>query len=569
MRLLVNALVSLFRLLRNAYVRVLRRPPDFVWIPINGTLPEVDPPRLGFLRRRLNPRQHALSLEAIRNRLDHTLADGRPRGVILRVENLQAGWATLEELRAELKRFQSEGKKVVAYLVDGGISCYYLAAVADEVFASPLSTLNVVGLRVRVNFLKDALSSLGLETEVFAVSPYKSAADPLARSDFSKEAREQVERLLDRRFEELTAAISAGRDMSPEKIRDLIDRAPYPAAEAVREGLLDGALYEDELPGRLADGEKPARLAEWRAAKKALRVPYRSRARRKKSVGLVSVTGTITRGRSRKLPVPLPLLGREQAGSDSVVAALRVAEKQRRIGAILLHVDSPGGDALASDLIWREVERVRRKKPVVVLMGNAAASGGYYVSAAADLIVARKNTITGSIGVILARLVASGLFDKLKVNPVTVERGARANLLDPRKSPNQDELVVLQEQLHNFYDEFKSRVEEGRKLRPDTLEEIAGGRVWTGTEALEKSLVDEIGDFRTALERARELAGISDSSSDVLVKVPPPAGTRPTPGKPIQDEPIQEAVEAVRDALSELGAGRVWALAPYEISEDC
>jgi protease-4 len=561
MRLLVNALVNLFRLLRNAYVRVLRRPPNFVWLPVTGTLPEFDRPRLGLLRRRLGPRPHALSLETIRARLERILSDGRPRGVILRVENLEAGWAALEELRAELTRFRSKGKRVVAYLVDGGTSSYYLAAAADEIFASPLSSLNVVGLRTRVNFLKDALNSLGLEAEVLAVSPYKSAADPLVRSDFSKEAREQVERLLDRRFEELLAAISTGRDMPSEKVRALIDRAPYTAAEAVNEGLLDGALYEDELAGRLAGDESPARLAEWRAAKKALRVPYR-RSARKGSVGLVGVTGTITRGRSRKLPVPLPLLGREQAGSDSIVAALRVAEKQRRIGAILLHVDSPGGDALASDLIWREVERVRRKKPVVVLMGNAAASGGYYVSAAANLIVARKSTITGSIGVILARPVASGLLQRLKINPVTVERGARANLLDPRKPPSPDELAVLEDQLHNFYEEFKNRVEEGRKLRPDTLEEIAGGRVWTGAEGLEQNLVDEIGGFRIALERARELAGISDSSPDVLVKVPPPAGARPTPG-----EPIREAVDAVRDALSELGVARVWALAPYEISD--
>src|SRR5918999_694881 len=144
MSLLVNALVNPFRLLRNAYVRVLRRPPDFVWIPINGTLPELDPPRLGLLRRRFGPRPRALSLEAIRDRLDYILADGRPRGVILRVDSLKAGWSALEELRAELKRFQSNGKKVVAYLVDGGTSSYYLAAVADEVFASPLSTLNVV-----------------------------------------------------------------------------------------------------------------------------------------------------------------------------------------------------------------------------------------------------------------------------------------------------------------------------------------------------------------------------------------------------------------------------------------
>ena len=562
MSLLTDALFNLFRLLRNAYARAFRRSPDFVWVAVTGDLPEFEPTKKGLLRRRLDPRPPAPSLEGIRERLDRVLADGRVGGVILRVQNLDAGWAALEELRTELHRFRSNGKKVVAYLMDPGTRSYYLASAADEIFASPLSTLNVVGLRTRVNFLKDALESLGLKTEVFAVSPYKSAADPLARSNFTQEAREQVERLLDRRFGELVAAISAGRSMPPEEVRALIDGAPYSAAEAVRKELLDGALYEDGLPERLTDGEKSAKLAEWQVAKRALRVRYRRRAR-KKLVGLVRVTGAIMRGRSRRLPVPLPLIGREQAGSDSVVAALRVAEKSRHIGAILLHVDSPGGDALASDLIWREVERIRQKKPIAVLMGNAAASGGYYVSAAANLIVARKNTITGSIGVILARPVAAGLFGKLKVNPVTIERGARSNLLDPRRYPTPDEMAVLNEQLQNFYGEFKNRVEWGGKLQPDVLEEIAGGRVWTGDEALARGLVDEIGGFRTVLEKARELAGIPDDLSDVLVKIPPPKKARPTPG-----EPVREALEAVRDALSELGTTRVWALAPYEISDD-
>ena len=562
MNLLVNVLVNLFRLLRNAYARAFRRPADFVWIPITGALPEFEPPKKGLLRRRLDPRLTNPSLEAIRARLDRVLADGRPKGAILRIENLDAGWAALEELRAELHRFRSNRKKVVAYLVDPGTGSYYLASAADEIFASPLSTLSVVGLRVRVNFLKDALGRLGLETAVLAVSPYKSAADPLVRSDFSREAREQVERLLDRRFDEIVAAISSGRDTPPGKTRALIDRAPYSAAEAVEEGLLDGALYEDEMAERLGDGERPAKLAEWRIAKKALGVPYRKRVR--KVVGLVRVAGTLVRGSDRRLPVSLPILGNEQAGSDSVVAALRVAEKSRRVGAILLHVDSRGGDALASDLIWREVERIRPKKPVVILMGNAAASGGYYVSAAASHIVARKNTITGSIGVILARPVASGLFGKLKINPVTIERGARSNFLDPSQRPSPEELAVLNKQLHNFYDEFKDRVASGRGLEPDALEGIAGGRVWTGTEALERHLVDEIGGFREALDKARELAGIPEKASDgLLARVSPPRNARPTPG-----EPVREALETARDALSEFRASRVWALAPYEISED-
>src|SRR5215207_2610747 len=342
MSLLVNALINLFRLLRNAHARALRRPADFVWISVTGALSEFEPPKKGLLRRRLDPWPTAPSLEAIRARLERVLADDPPRGVILRIENLDAGWATLEELRAELRRFRSKGKKVVAYLVDPGTRSYYLASAADEIFASPLSTLNVVGMRARVNFLKDALGRLGLEAEVLAVSPYKSAYDPLARSDFSREVREQVERLLDRRFDELVAAISTGRDVAPRRTQVLIDQAPYSATEAVEEGLLDGALYEDELAERLGDGERSAKLAEWRVAKKALRIPYQRRAR--KVVGLVRVEGTIVRGRSRKLPVPLPILGSEQAGSDSVVAALRVAEKSRRVGAILLHVDSRGGD---------------------------------------------------------------------------------------------------------------------------------------------------------------------------------------------------------------------------------
>src|SRR5919199_2090140 len=274
MSLLVSALVNLFRLLRNVHARAFRRPADFVWISVTGALPEFEPSKRGLLRRRLDPRPTTPSLEAIRAQLDRLLVDGRPRGVILRVENLDADWAVLEELRAELHRFRSKGKKVVAYLVDPGTRSYYLASAADEIFASPLSTLSVVGLRARVNFLKDALSHVGLEAEVLAVSPYKSAADPISRSDFSKESREQVERLLDQRFGELVAAVSTGRDIAPGKTRALIDRAPYSAAEAAEVVLLDGALYEDELPERLGDGEKPAKLAEWRGAKKGLRGPF-------------------------------------------------------------------------------------------------------------------------------------------------------------------------------------------------------------------------------------------------------------------------------------------------------
>ena len=564
MNLLINAVVNLYLSLRNGLVRVFRRPPDFVWIPVSGSLPEFEPRRRGFVRRRLGPRLSGPSLEGIRSRLDRILTDGRPSGVVLRVENLDAGWASLEELRRELERFRRAGKRVVAYLVDPGNRDFYVASGADEVFASPLSALNVVGVSARVNFLKDALSRVGIRTEVVAVSPYKSAGDNLSRSDFSEESREQTERLLDRRFEALVDAISAGRGLPRDEVRRLIDGAPYTAAAAEEKGLIDGVLYEDELGGKLGEGGRRARLSEWAVARRALRVPYRKKARKSGVVAVVGVEGAIVRGRGRNLPIPLPLLGREQAGSDSIVAALRVAEGNRRVGAVLLHVDSPGGDALASDLIWREVERLRHKKPVVVLMGNAAASGGYYVSAPASHVVARENTITGSIGVILTRPVAAGLLGDLGINPVTVERGARSNLLDPRREPTADELSVLREQLSSVYDQFKDRVVRGRGIDPATLEDLAGGRVWTGTEALQRGLVDEIGGFREALRKASSLAGMGgDDPAAALLKIPVPAGARPSPG-----EPVREAVDTMLEALAELKTPRTWALAPFWAEDD-
>jgi protease IV len=563
MSLVIDALVNLWRLSRNAYVRLFGRPPDYVWIEVSGSLPEFES-RVGLLQRRLRPGPTGPSLEKIREQLRRISADGRTRGVVLRVRGLDAGWAALEELRHELAAFRERGGRVVAYLVEADSRSYYLACAADEILATPLATIGVVGVRTRVNFLRDALDRIGLEAEVVAVSPYKSAGDPFVRNDFSEESREQAERLLDRRYEELVGAIAQARRISPEEARARIDRAPYGAPEALARGLLDGVCYEDELPERLGVGGERAGLAEWGAARKTLRVPYRRSLRRR--VGLVSLSGAIVRGKSRKIPVPLPIVGGEQAGSESILAALRLAEKNRRVAAILFHVESPGGDALASDLIWREVERIRAKKPVVVLMGNTAASGGYYVSAAANHVVARRNTITGSIGVLSIRPVAENLYEKLGVNPAALQRGDRAGLLDPSRHPTRDEMQVLETQIGFIYDEFKDRVSRGRSMEIADLEGIAGGRVWTGAEALELGLADEVGGFQEALRKARQLGKIERDAPGVLLKIPPPRSGRPAPGDPAQA--AREMVGDIKLAISELLVYRVWAVAPYEISED-
>lgn len=564
MSLVLGLLVNLWRLPRNAWVRLAGRPPEYVALEVSGSLPEFEP-RVGLLQRRLRPGPVAPSLERLRACLARISSDGRTRGVMLRLRALDAGWASLEELRRELLAFRERGGRVVAYLLDPVDSrSYYLACAADEILATPLATIAVTGLRSRVNFLKDALGRVGLEAEVIAVSPYKSAGDPYVRNDFSREAREQAERLLDRRYEELVWAISRGRDLTLEEARARIDGAPYAAPEALGRGLLDAVCYEDELPERLGGGEERVRISEWEAARRSLRVPYRRSARRR--VGLVSLSGTIVRGRSRRLPVPLPLVGAEQAGSDTVVAALRRAEKTRRVAAILFHVESPGGDALASDLIWREVERLRATKPVVVLMGNVAASGGYYVSAAANHVVARSGTLTGSIGVLSIRPVASGLYERIGVHPAAVQRGARAGLLDFSRRPTADELRVLRDQIAFTYDQFKDRVARGRDLNATDLEGMAAGRVWTGAEALDLGLADEVGGFEEALRKARELGKVERAGSEALLRVSAPRGVRPAPGEPA--EAVRELVDGLRAGLLDLGAARVWAAAPYDISED-
>ena len=561
MSAILDVLVNLWRFGRNALVRLLRPPPDFVWLELGGALPEFETP-VGFVRKRFARGPSSVSLQALRERLGRISADGRLRGVVLRVRDLDAGWASLEEARGELLAFREGGGRVVAYLADPvDTRSYYLAGAADEILAAPLVTVGVTGVRTRVSFFKDALDRLGIGAEVVAVSPYKSAGEPYTRNDFSSEAREQAGRLLDGRYEELIRAISGARGLAAAEAREMIDRAPYGAEEAVAVGLIDGVLYEDDLARRLARGDERARIAEWAAARKSLKVPYRRRSRRR--VGLVEVSGAITRGRSRKLPVPLPFLGGERAGSESVVAALRGAEKNGRVAAVLLRVESPGGDALASDLIWREVQRISTKKPVVVLMGNVAASGGYYISAPAAHVVARRTTVTGSIGVITIRPVADRLYDKLGVHPIGLERGRRAGMMDPGQPPTEDELRVLEGQIGGVYDEFKARVASGRNLAD--LEGLAGGRVWSGTEALERDLVDGLGGFREALAKARELGGIEGGKTDVLVRIPAPRTGRPAPGSP--SEVVGEVVETMRREVSELSGG-VWAMGPYTISDD-
>ncbi|MCU0493489.1 MAG: S49 family peptidase [Chloroflexaceae bacterium] len=489
--------------LQNAWRRMVRRRIDYLLLELTGELPEFAPQPPWWQRRFLGTTP-PLSLIGLRRMFQRLADDPQAKGVVLYIHDLGGGWATVESLRTEIHSLRRAGKQVLAYLHSASTREYLVACAADKVLLSPVSYLNLIGTRLEVQFLGDALRMAGIEAEVFAVSPYKSGADQFARGDMSPESREQYERLLDQIYDYTISTVAEERKLTPEATRKLIDCAPFQAPAAHEAGLIDGTCYEDELEAWLAAGlNKPVpaaatkdkdgptiKLLRWKAAARALQLPYRKR----------------------------HIIGGSQAGSDSLVQALRQAERNEQIAALVLHVDSPGGDAFASDLIWREVLRLRQKKPVVVSMGNAAASGGYYVAAPANAIVAHRATLTGSIGVFSLRPTAADLLERLNINTVVLSRGARTGLLGTLLPLTEDERETSRRVIFELYAEFKQRVREGRRLTEAQLEPIAGGRVWSGGEAKQLGLVDEIGGLPVAIAKARELAKLEpDPRAPILL----------------------------------------------------
>ena len=541
--------------IRNLWRRALRRRVDYVRLAIGGALPEFVAAPPWWQRRFLGVRV-PLSLSQLRRQFARIAADPQVRGVLLTIDGLAAGWATLQSLRDEIGRLRARGKHVVAYLLTPDLIGYYAACAANAIVVPPTAFLNIVGLRSEVPFLKDALAKVGLEAEVEAVSPYKSAGEQFVRSDMSPENRAQLERLFDLRFAQILQAIGAGRAKDPAEVQALIDRAPLSARAALEHGLVDALRYEDELEEYLKLGTRAPAILDWPQAHRALRLQPTRHQRR--MVAVVPVEGTIMAGQSRTLPIPIPLIGVQQAGAESISQALRQAERNRRVAAVVLYINSRGGDAFASDLIWREVLRVRQTKPVVVAMGDVAASGGYYIAAPAAAIVAQPGTLTGSIGVVLLRPILAGMLERAGINTVVLSRGAHSGLLSINQPPTESERLALRELIFSIYADFKQRVCEGRGLAEDQLEPIAGGRVWMGEEALRLGLVDQLGGLPEALLRAQELAGLPLDRNAPLVLLR--GGREKLPPQPF---PLNRPAD-IAPALGALLWPRVWALLPFD-----
>lgn len=555
--------------LRNAVKRARKARVDYVVLPVGGPLPERAAPKRGFLERRLPLPPEPLSLETLNEQLRDVADADNVRGVVLVFRRLSAAPATLQNFRAAIARLRAAGKEVIVYTPYVDLAHYYAATAADRIIIPPGSQFEVLGLFSELTFLKDALARVGVQAEVMQISPYKTAMDRFSRDDISPEHREQVNRLLDDLYDMLVTDMAAGRGLDEAALRRLIDAGPLTAEAARDAGLVDGVAYDDELAlwlekqarpeaaGELDEKKRKVMLKEWAQARRLMLEKPRRRGRR--FVGVVSLEGLIAMGASRRPPIelPIPLIGDTVAGEQTLVNQLRRASKQRRMAALVFHVDSGGGSALASDLIGREVERLAGRIPVVVYMGNVAGSGGYYVSAPARHIISQRATMTGSIGVVTARLNAEALYDRLAINRVTFERGEHAGLYRDSRPLTPEEKAIHWRTISHIYEQFKEVVSRGRGLPVERVDEIGGGRVYTGRQAQTIGLVDAHGDFLDAIKKAAELAALPfDDIHAIPVRNLPATSSRytlPDPGKGASLEALGRLLggEALRQLCAE------------------
>jgi protease-4 len=449
--------------------------------------------------------------------------DPRVTTLVARLGGRGIGLAAVQELRRAVLDFAAAGKATVAWAesygeFSAGNVQYYLATAFDTIWLQPSGDLGLTGIASERVFLRGALDKIGAEFQVAKRHEYKSAAEQFTERGYSAPAREATERLTASVTEQLTAAIAERRKLAPELVGELIDAGPFLAEQARERGLIDQLGYRDEVYAAarkqagqdailqyLSRYERGKALAE--RARKAARIPAAGR-RPDPAVALIYATGPIRRGRSAHSP-----LGGGSMGSDTIAAAIRAAAKDAHARAILLRVNSPGGSYVASDTIWREVVRARAGgTPVVVSMGDVAASGGYFIAMAADWIVAQPGTVTGSIGVITAKPVVGPALGRAGITSDLIAQGAHAAMFSPQRPFSEDEWRLVNDWLDHIYTDFTGKVADGRGMTREQVHEVARGRVWTGADALDRGLVDELGGLEHAAAIARRRAGLPEAA---------------------------------------------------------
>ena len=482
----IGLLLDIVFLPLRALLRLRSTVPKGAWVTLelDGSVVDIAP-SLPFFQRIASRSRKVISIYGVSRVVDLMVADARVSGIIVTLKSIGTGLAGANSLRAELERLRAAKKEVIVLLPMGGASKeMLLASVATKLVVGPSAQLAPLGFISSTRYLKKALEKAGIEPEVFACGDFKSAGEQLVREDMSAGQRFQLEQMLNRFDEALVSSLASGRGVATEKARSWIDEGPFFGKKAVDAGLADEVAYEDAIfaEKKTISAASYFALSERRLLRRVLRRPV---------IGVIPVHGTIAHAGG---------MFQALATDERVIRMVRAARMNRRVKGVVLHVDSPGGSALASDRMHHEIEQLAKEKPLVVCMANVAASGGYYVAAPAKKIIAESLSITGSIGVVGMRFTVDPLMARLGINTESVRRGDRAGLLTNAVPLSDDERAALRGELDATYDRFIGIVANGRQMDPAVVEPLARGRVYTGKDALAVGLVDELGGFRAALK---------------------------------------------------------------------
>jgi len=440
--------------------------------------------------------------------LERASNDKRVWGLVARVgESNNLSMAQIQEIRDAVIEFRAKGKKAIAWAetfgeFGPGNKSYYLATAFDKIYLVPTGDLGLTGLFYGVGFVSGTLNKLNVEPELRHRYQYKNFMNMFTEKKFTKPHKEALLSVMNSQFNQLVTAISEARGMAPPAVERLIDKAPYLAQEAKEKGLVDGLLYEDEVYDRvMKEAGEGAALLYLRKYLSYAGGPWREG----KVIALIQGKGPINRGKSSYDP----MLSTFTMGSDTLTNAFEDAIRDDKVKAIVFRVDSPGGSAVASDVIAREIEVAKRKgKPVIISMGNVAASGGYWISMNATKIVAEPGTITGSIGVLGGKFYTRNFWNKLGVTWDEVHTSRNSTMWSTINEYSTDEQQKVDLWLDNIYQDFVSKVARGRGMSEERVHQIAKGRIWTGEQAKKLGLVDALGGYKRAIRLAKEASGI-------------------------------------------------------------
>ena len=523
---------------------------------LEGSVPEQAPVDIAIPFLQQNPPLTVLDTWKL---LHRATGDTRVKALILEPRGLDAGWAKLEELRSEILAFKASGKPVYAFLRNAGTREYYLATAADKIYMAPEDELDVKGLRAELLFLKGTLDKLGVSMEFEHVGKYKDAPDTFTKTSPSPETLEVTNQILDQYYGNLIQVMADGRKLPAGAVRGVIDQGPFIGQSALDSGLVDGLIFEDEMLTQLntllkADLKKIGA----RSYSKTAGADPTGRPR----IAYVTGDGEITRGNPG-----------EDASDNGITAfgmvkQLREVASDSSIKGVIVRVDSPGGDGIASDDILHEMKVLSKKKPVLISMSDLAASGGYFIAMTGDPVLAYSNTLTGSIGVFFGKVDLRGLYDKIGLKKELLTRGRFAAIDSEYKPLTPEEREKVQREIQVFYKGFVQRVAEGRKRPYDQMEALAQGRVWLGSQAKMNGLVDEIGGLDRAVEMIKQRTNIAASEQVTLVTYPPRRTLLEVLLKSSNDSSeLESAIKAVAGHMPwrSLAHGGVQHLMPYSL----